>query len=272
MKANRKRIFFWIKLIVIIYCAIGIALYYLQDKFLFHPEKLPADHVFNFDIPFKELSIPVNKTDTISIVKFLPADSVPKGIIVYFHGNMHNVEYYKAFMPALTKYGYEVWIPDYPGYGKTTGERNEKRLYDDAEQVQKLAMTKYHSDSIIIYGKSLGTGIAAYTASVSKCKRLILETPYYSITDLFAHYAFMYPTAAMGNYKIPTGTFLEDVKEPVVIFHGTNDDIIPYSCAEKLKKKLKSGDLFITVDGGHHNDIAKSKSYNQVMDSLMQVN
>ncbi|MEO6668433.1 MAG: alpha/beta fold hydrolase [Ferruginibacter sp.] len=270
MQVNKKRILFWLKIVIIIYCGGGIALYYLQNIFLFHPKKLASDHTFNFKIPFKEIYIPINKTDTISIVKFFPADTVPKGLVIYFHGNMENVEYYEHFAPAFTKKGYEVWMPDYPGYGKSTGERNEKKLYDQAFQVQKLAMTQFHSDSIIIYGKSLGTGIAAYTASASKCKQLILETPYYSITNLFAHYAFMYPVSLMCDYKIPTWQFLEDIKVPVTIFHGTADNIIPYSGAAKLKTSLKKGDLFITIPGGKHNDITRFDAYQHVMDSLLR--
>ena len=248
MSINRKRIFFWVKIVVIMYCGAGITLYYMQDTFLFHPKKLESDHVFNFKTPFKEFNIPVNKTDTISMIKFFPADSIPKGLVIYFHGNMGNVEYYGPFANEFTKYGYEVWMPDYPGYGKSTGERNEKKLYDEAWLVQKLAMNSYHSNNIIIYGKSLGTGIAAYTASVSKCRQLVLETPYYSITDMFAHYAWMYPVSLMVKYKIPTGQFLEDVKAPVIIFHGTADKIIPYSCAEKLKSSMKAGDQFVTIE------------------------
>lgn len=269
MKVKKKRIFFWVKLIIIIYCGGGISLYYLQDYFLFHPKKLAADHAFSFKIPFKEFQIPVNKTDTISLIKFFPSDSFPKGVVVFFHGNMENVEYYERFVPAFTKHGFEVWMPDYPGYGKSTGERNEKKLYETAWLVQKLAMNKYHSDSIIVYGKSLGTGIAAYVATVSKCKQLILETPYYSISGLFARYAFIYPTSAMIRYKIPTGEFLEEVKVPVTIFHGTSDHIIPYRFAEKLKVSLKPGDQFITIPGGKHNDLPNSEIYQRAMDSLL---
>ncbi len=270
MKINKRRVFFWLKIIIIIYFGSGIALYYLQGKFLFHPEKLPANYVFKFNIPFKEISIPVNETDTISVVKFFPAVQQPKGVIIYFHGNMHNVEYYAPFVPALTKYGYEVWMPDYPGYGKSTGERNENKLYKEAWLVHQLAMKSYHSDSIIIYGRSLGTGIAAYTASATKCSRLILETPYYSIPDLFSHYAFLYPTSiVMGEYKLPTGEFLKEVEVPVTIFHGTNDRLVPYSCAVKLKRSMKPGDQFITIEEGKHNDLITMKEYQHVMDSLL---
>ena len=73
---NRKIIFRWLKIIILIYSSIGIALYYLQEKFLFHPEKLSAAYVYHFKEPFEELNIPFNDTDTLNMIKFFPADSV----------------------------------------------------------------------------------------------------------------------------------------------------------------------------------------------------
>ena len=135
--------------------------------------------------------------------------------------------------------------------------------------VHQMALGKDHSDSIIIYGKSLGTGISAYAASLSNCKALVMETPYYSIPDLFHCYAFIYPTSAMANYKIPTWQFLEDVKSPVIIFHGDKDKTIPYRCAKKLRPFLKAADQFIKIENGGHNNLGKSGKYINVMDSLL---
>ena len=270
MVLQKKRVVFWLKVVVIIYCLVGIALYYLQDFFLFHPEPLPPDHKFKTDIVYKEIFIPINKTDSIHILQLLPDQLPPKGLVLYYHGNMKNAEYYLEYIDLFTNKGYEVWIPDYPGFGKTTGELSEKKLYDHAWQVQHLAKTKYAVSDILIYGKSLGTGIAAYTASVLEGRLLILETPYYSVSQLFSFYAFMYPTSVMGNYKIPTWEFLQDVKMPVRIFHGTSDNIIPYSSAERLKPFLKPGDRFITIQDAEHNDIGTKSEYRVVMDSILR--
>ena len=175
---KRKIIFRWIKVIVLLYSIIGLALYYLQEKFLFHPVKLAADYTYRFDGPFEELNIPFNETDTMNLVKFFPKDSVRKGVVLYYHGNKENIGRYAKFVNNFTKHGYEVWMEDYPGFGKSTGERTEKKLYQQAMAVYTMAAGKYGKDSIIVYGKSFGTGIAAYVAANTKCKRLILETPY----------------------------------------------------------------------------------------------
>jgi uncharacterized protein len=272
MTFNKKKIFRWVKILLLLYASIGIALYYLQEKFLFHPAKLASDYTFKFDSKFEEIRMPFNETDTMSLVKFFPIDSVRRGVIIYYHGNMNNVEHYAAYTKPFTKLGYEVWIEDYPGFGKSTGEITEKKLYDQAMQVKKMADVKYGADSIIIYGKSLGTGIAAYVASNAKATMLILETPYYSVPALFSCYAPIYPSSAMANYKIPTNDYLLDVKYPVVIFHGTNDGVIPYRSASRLKAFLKPTDTFITVPGATHKSINGTKIYYDAVDSLLGKN
>lgn len=256
-------------MLVFLYAFIGIALFFLQDYFLFHPVKLDRNYRYQFYVPFEEVDIPFNKTDTISMVKFFPADTVSRGVVIYLHGNKGNINRYAKFAANFTKHGYEVWMEDYPGFGKSVGARNEKILYQQAEQIYTLVATKFKKESIIIYGKSFGTGIAAYLASVKNCKQLILETPYYSILDLFNCYAPVYPTASMASYKIPVYQYLRNVKISITIFHGTDDGVIPYHCASKLKTVLKTTDQFITIKNGTHHNLNDFALFHQKLDSLL---
>lgn len=260
----------WIKRFVFLYVIIGVALYFLQGAFLFHPVQLNRDYQYHFVVPFKEVDMPFGVTDTINLVKFFPAGSLRKGVVIYFHGNKGNINRYAIFANNFTKQGYEVWMEDYPGFGKSIGERNEQNLYQQAEQIYNLAGANCSADSIVIYGKSFGTGIAAYLASVKKCKRLILETPYYSIPGLFACYAPIYPAGTMATYKIPTNQYLHQVIEPITIFHGTDDGVIPYRCAVQLKKVLKATDEFITIPGGTHHNLNDYPLCKQKLDSLLK--
>ncbi|MGN6531163.1 MAG: alpha/beta hydrolase [Ginsengibacter sp.] len=264
----KRKIYRVIIVITLIYCSVGIALYHLQEKFLFHPVALPQDYVFKFDVPFKEVNIAMNKTDTVNMIQFLPPDSLAKGVVLYFHGNSDNVTRYAKGATIFTKQGYEVWIPDYPTYGKTTGTLTEENMYSQAKEVYKLAHSKFSSDSIFVYGKSLGTGVASYIAAKEKCAALILETPYYSIPSLFSTYAPIYPTNRMSHFKLPVGEYLEEVTEPVLIFSGTSDKVIPYRNASKLKKVLRPGDEFITIKNGAHNNLAGFPIFQEKIDSL----
>ncbi|MEO6812288.1 MAG: alpha/beta fold hydrolase [Ginsengibacter sp.] len=269
--STKRKILRWATGITFFYCSIGIALFYLQEKFLFHPRLLSEDFIFRFDIPFKEVKIPMNNTDTIDMIQFFPKDSIIKGVVLYFHGNTGNVNRYAKYVSNFTDNGYEVWMPDYPGFGKTTGKLTEKMMYKEATAVYKLADSKFAPDSIIVYGKSLGSGVASYIAAKQKCKRLILETPYYSIPSLFSSYAPIYPTNRMSHFKFPVGDYLKEVDIPITIFHGTSDKVIFYSNAAKLKKVLKPGDEFINIIDGGHNNLNDFALFHEKLDSILKL-
>jgi alpha-beta hydrolase superfamily lysophospholipase len=258
------------KILLLIYVVTGIALYFLQEKILLHPVPHPAGYEYTFSVPFKEVDIPINKNENLNIVQFLPKDSLRKGVVLYFHGNKNNIYHYAAYASNFTKHGYEVWMPDYPGFGKTTGELTEKKLYDEALLTYKLARLRFGADSIIIFGKSFGSGIAAQLAGIIDCKRLVLETPYYSMPALFAYYAPIYPTALLSKFNLPVYRYLEDVSAPVTIFHGTDDGLIPYAVTKKLMKVMKPKDEFITIEKGEHNNLNDFELYHHKLDSLLK--
>jgi uncharacterized protein len=267
-----KRYFFrFFKIFLLIYIVAGAAFYFLQDKLLLHPIELAANEDYHFIEKFSQINIQYDSATSFNVVKFFPAnDSLKKGVVLYFHGNKDNVKHYEPFAKNFTKKGYEVWMPDYPGFGKSTGVLNEKMMYEEAMQVYKMARIQFAKDSIIIYGKSLGTGIAAYLASRRDCKRLILETPYYNLVTLAEHFFPIYPVNWFMHYKIPQNEYIANVIAPLSIFHGTDDGIIPYSNAAKLKPLLKSSDEFITIKGGSHNDLNDFPLFHQKLDSLLK--
>ncbi|MEO5907832.1 MAG: alpha/beta fold hydrolase [Ginsengibacter sp.] len=271
-KVSRGRKVYRVAIVVtLIYCSIGIALYHLQEKLLFHPESLPKNFQFKFDIPFKEVNIPMNKIDTLNMIQFFPQNEAPKGVVIYFHGNKGNVIRFAKYATNFTKNDFEVWMPDYPTYGKTTGKLTEENMYAQANEVYKLAHSKFSADSIFVYGRSLGSGVAAYLAANEDCAGLILETPYYSIPDLFSIYAPVYPINRMSHFKFPVGEYLREVKKPIIIFHGTSDRTIPYREAAKLKKVLKPGDEFITIENGTHNNLNNFSLYHKKLDSILNL-
>lgn len=255
---------------ILIYCSIGIALFYLQEKFLLHPQVLPPDYSYTFDVPFREASIAMNDSDTLNMVQFLPKATEAVGVVLYFHGNRDNINRYAKFAANFTKHGYEVWMPDYPGYGKSTGTFTEDLVYAEARQVYKLALSRFSADSIIIYGKSLGTGPASFLSSKFKSRELILETPYYSMGSLFGLYAPIYPTSRMAKYKFPVGKYVQESLAPVTIFHGTSDKVVFYRNAKKLKKVMSPRDRFFTIQGGGHNNLNDYPLFHEKLDSLLR--
>lgn len=267
---NRKRILKWLKVLVLVYLAGGLALYLLQDAILFHPVSLKRHHRYDFAEPHRDINIPIGTKDNLNLIDFLPQGPVKKGVVLYFHGNKKNISWYAKYIPHFTRHGYEVLMIDYPGYGKSTGKLTEQKLYDWSLLVYEMAAKKYPADSIIIYGKSMGTGIATHLASIKDCRRLILETPYYDFPSVVSHYLPIYPVRWMLHYQFPTYTYLPKVKAPVTIFQGTRDMIITYSNAARLKPLLKPGDEFLTIRGASHNNLYKYPEVTGHLDSLLR--
>lgn len=254
---------------LIAYASLGILVYSLQDRFFFRPVALSPEHRYDFGIPYLERNLRFSENANINIVEFPAPVGSRKGIVLYFHGNRRNISWYARHVGGFHRNGYDVWMIDYPGYGKSTGKLEVDVIFAYALQMYRLARTRTPPDSIVIYGRSMGTGIAAWLASREPARRLILETPYYSLASLGASYLPIYPWERMIRHSIRTHEYLADVKAPVTIFQGTDDWTVPLRNASRLKPLLKAGDEFVTIEGGGHNDLETFPEFRGKMDSLL---
>jgi alpha-beta hydrolase superfamily lysophospholipase len=267
---SKNKITAAVKFFLLFYIIIGLGLYFAQDYLFFQAVPLDRNHRYGFSQPHQEILIPYSGHSSIHIIQFPSQSDSNKGVVLYFHGNKKNIGWYARYAPYFTKEGYAVWMIDYPGYGKSTGTLSEELLYDWALQLYKLARTRYSPAQIIIYGKSLGTGIAAQLASVRDCRRLILETPYYDFPSVLRPYFFLYPLNQMIHYQFPTHQYLPLVTAPVTLLHGTSDWIVRYSNSEKLKKENEQMIELVTVPGGSHNDLFDYPAIKKKIDSLLE--
>jgi uncharacterized protein len=254
--------------LILLYIVIGIGLFMSQGLFLFHNKIIHADTTLKITKPFIEHSINWLGNKNLSVVQM--ATSKPcKGLVLYLHGNKNSVERYAPYTDVFTNNGYEVWMPDYPNFGKTTGLLSEENLYKAALIAYDSMVAARPNLPIIIYGKSLGTGLANYTATQRNCQQVILETPYYSIPTLFTDWVFIYPMQWLALYKIPSYQYYLNANKPTTIFHGTNDWVIPYRNAARFKTILKPTDNFITVPNADHININKTDLYLNTMQSML---
>lgn len=263
------RLWKWLKWIFVVYLGLGGLFYFLQDKFFFQPDRVHPDS--QYEIPFAHLerAIPINESDTLHLIDFLPdSSSAFRGIVLYFHGNRKHIGFYANQTPVMTRAGYRVLMIDYPGYGKSSGRLTEQKLYDWSEIVYRIAHKQVAADSIIIFGKSLGTGIATRLASMRSCKNLILETPYYDLPSVAARFLPLYPTRWLMHYEFPLHQFLKEVSAPVFIFHGTNDEVIGLKQSLRLRSALKPSDRFLIVPGGKHNGLQADRAVQHALDSI----
>lgn len=257
----------WAAMALMVYVLLGAALYVFQDSLVFQPRRLPASYSFQFSRPFREINLPINDTDRINCVLFTVPH--PRGLVLYFHGSAGNLTTYVKYLPVFLNHGYEVLLSDYPGYGKSRGNRSEADLYRQAGWVYQLALNYVHPDSLILYGKSLGSAMASYLARHKPCKALILECPLYNNVVLAGRYFPIYPVSWMLKYRFPVNRFIQKTAAPILIFHGTRDRVIPFREVSGLIPSLKSKDRFVSIPGGGHSNLYASPIYQHVMDSTL---
>lgn len=251
-----KRVFLFILAAAVI---VIMGAYLLQEKFIFLPSKLPQEYVYEFDHDFEELFIDTEDGARLNALHFKQEN--PRGIIVYYHGNAGDLSRWGKVTSYFLQFNYEVLVMDYRTYGKSTGKLSEKALYSDAQLFYDKAKELFPEGNIIVYGRSLGTAMAAYVASKNKPKKLILETPFYDFRKLVQEKVPYLPIKLL-KYDFPVAYFTDDVKCRIVIIHGTDDGVVPFEFGEKLYKTLPIEQRsFVTVDGGKHNDLINHQAY-----------
>jgi len=261
--------------VIIFIVLIGILgcnlMYFKQENMIFYPEVLPSDFKYSFPGRFDDLTWPVEGA-AINALRFRVEQ--PKGAVLYFHGNAGSLRGWGEVAQDFTRRGYDVVIPDYRGFGKSTGRiRNEAMLHRDAEAAYDYLKTHFPEDQIILYGRSIGTGIAVHLASINKPHLVILESPYYSFLDLAAHHYPLIPRPLLGvllRYTLRTDLWISKVSCPVYIFHGMKDDIIPYDASERLVRLIQSEHRLVAIPGGGHNDLDHHALYHHQMDQILK--
>ncbi len=255
------------KVCAFIYVLILVLLYFFQEKLIFHPSKIPTDYQFNFLPKPEELTFKMQDNTLLNGILMKANNS--KGLIFYLHGNAGNVASWGEIAHTYTNENYDVFMLDYRGYGKSEGNIfSEKQLHEDVELVYNHLKERYSEDKIIILGYSIGSGMAAKLAAQSNAKLLILQAPYYSLKDLASHFIPIVPSFIL-KYKLETNKVLPQCKMPVVIFHGTKDEVIYYESSLKLQKLFKEKDTLILLNGQSHNNMSENPQYLKEIEKIL---
>lgn len=255
-------------LVAVIYALISLTLYFLQDYFLFKPEKLPSDFQFLYDNQeIQEYNIQTRDNAVINGLRF-KADN-PRGVVFYLKGNSKSIKGWGKFAVDFTRLGYDVIMVDYRGFGKSTGRRTQKAIKRDMQTVYDKIKDKVQERHIILYGRSLGSGFATKLASMNNPRMLILDAPYYSLSRVARKFIPFMPLSLLLKFPMPTYKWLKYVQCPIHIIHGTDDALIPYATGVKLSKINPERTKIHTVIGGGHKNLNTFDSYHQMLYDIL---
>jgi len=255
----KKRLLSISKILLTFYMLVCGLLYFFQENLLFFPQKLAKDFKFTFDQKFEELSIKAQ--DNVLLNGLLFKSESARGLIFYLHGNAGSLDSWGEVAKTYTDLNYDVFMLDYRGFGKSEGKiTSQNQLYQDVQTAYDELKTKYGETNIVVLGYSIGTGLAANIASKNNPGLLILQAPYYSLTDMMKHTYPIIPTFIL-KYKLETNILIRECNMPIVIFHGDQDEVIYYDSSLKLKALMKKTDRLITLNGQGHNGMTDNPVY-----------
>lgn len=250
-----------------IYLFICLVFYFFQHYFFFRPEILPEYFKYEYEFPHDELHFDMEDGGRINAVWF----KVPnrKGVIYFLKGNSRSIKGWGKFAKDFVGKGYDFFMMDYRGFGKSRGKRSESIMYSDAQYMYKWLRDRYASDEIVVMGRSMGSGFAARVAAWNKPQMLILDSPYYSFTHQVRRFGWWLPVKWLLKYKIPTWQFIQQCSCPVHLVHGDKDFLVSYKQSLMLKEKAPEKVQLHTIPYGRHNNLPSFKEYHQILYKIL---
>ena len=239
-------------------------IWFRQESLLFHPKPLDPDA--KFDFPYTSevyIDVPGAKLHALYLHQ-PPAQS--RGLVLFLHGNAGNLETWFTHADFWLSTGYDVLMPDYRGFGKSSGHiTSEAQLNDDVLRAWNFVAPNYVGKKRVIYGRSLGTGLAAKLATQVPSDLLVLVSPYESMTQMAQEYYPWVPSQLL-RYPLNISELLPQIHSPVLLLHGTADHLISIEHSRHLLKRGHNIRL-VEIPGAAHSDI---QEFSQYTDTLKQ--
>lgn len=260
--------FYWAAAVIIIYSGILAFMAVFQRSMLYFPDKNIGNPETYGLIGFSEYFI--RTPDNVLIQTwYKPAnDGIPT--ILYFHGNASHMGNRAGIYSALAGKGFGVLSISYRGYGKSGGSPHEQGLYTDARTAIAFLteQNKIPLENIILYGESLGTGVAVHMAQEYKVRALILQAPYTSVSGRAAEIYFFMPVKLVMLDHFDSLSKIPNIKSPLLIIHGEMDITIPIRHGKTLLKAATTKKEAVFFHDVGHNNFDSSAIAENVLDFI----
>ena len=235
------------------YALLVTVLYAAQRSMLYHPTTTritPADG----GLPqAQEVVLDTSDGEMLIAWHVPPRDGKP--VVIYFHGNGEIVPWRVERHRATVADGIGLIAVNFRGYGGSTGSPTEAGLHRDAAAAYAFAAARYPPERIVLWGHSLGTGVAVRLASEKPVAKLILEAPYTSTADVAAGLFPFVPVRWLMKDQLHSDRWIRTVHVPLLIMHGARDDAIDIRFGERLFALANEPKRFIRYDTGGHIDL-----------------
>jgi uncharacterized protein len=233
-----------------IYLGIAAILYATQRSLMYFPD---TTHITpaQAGLPQAE-EVALTTSDDVGITVWHTAPKNDKPVILYFHGNGGSLHYRVERFKRLIADGIGLVALEYRGFGGNAGSPSEHGLIADAEAAYAFAAARYPAKQIVVWGESLGTGVAVALAAEKPVGRVILEAPFTSAAAVAAIRYWYMPVRLLMKDQFHSDERIAKVTAPILILHGLHDQVVPYAMGEQLFELANQPKHIVKfLDGGH---------------------
>ena len=258
MSADRPKKHWARRLVVrgaFVYLLTVTAMWFLENRFVYHPSTADAFWTEPPDPRIRDVWIDANIKGSERLHGWwLPLEGASEALVIC-HGNGGNV---CTRGPSLVRFAdglkRSILIFDYPGYGKSPGSPNEEKCYESARAASRWLLAQgFASERVVIYGESLGGGVATKLAAEVDHRALILMKTFTTLPDVAKSYFPMLPTQLLMSNRFDNASRIKECKRPILIAGATADSIVPYRFAQRLFEMANEPKRFRVLEGDEHN-------------------
>ncbi len=262
-----KLLFDLLKVLAIIYAIIAILLYFFQDKFIFFPQKI----TFGNRAEFSRYEISVENNGVMLHGWFIKREiSRNSPLIIYYGGNAEDVS---GNLQDLERFhtGSFLFV-NYRGYGNSDGKPTQDLLFEDALFIHDYIVKteNINADSIILMGRSLGSGVAVYVAKHREVGGVVLVTPFDSVTNLAKRHFPIFPVGILLKHRFESTALASDIMTPAISIMGSNDGIVPNKHSMDLVNSWGGPIKAVIINGATHNDVQGYELYWQAINEFLK--
>ncbi len=243
-----------IRIVLAIYVGLMLLVYFRQTSYMYYPEKTIDLDPSNIDLTFRDVSLSTADGETIAgwYIPVANEDNAP--VLLFFHGNAGSISGRLGSIQTFHDLGLNVLIIDYHGYGRSTGKPTEKATDLDADAAWEYLTGELNiaPERIIVFGRSLGGGVAVSCAARHTPGLLVVESSFTSTMDMGQRMFPYLPVRILCRHRYDNEKTIASVKCPVMIAHGPDDITVPFAFGQRIYEAANEPKEFITISGGHN--------------------
>lgn len=267
-----KSIIRFLVLLVLVYSGAAAWLYIQQDSMIFLPH-IPTREIVqtpaSIGLEFEDLTITTSDEERVH-AWFIP-NNKSKTVILVCHGNAGNISHRLDTLRRFHDIGLNVLLFDYRGFGQSTGVPGEQGTYLDAQAAWGYLIDKgFSAEQIVIFGRSLGGGVATELASQQDAAAVILESTFTSVPDRGAELYPWLPVQLLARTHYNNLAKVSRINSPLLVLHSVSDELIPFHHGRQLFQAAKEPKEFYTLNGDHNDGWRMENGYNQVIASFLK--